>query len=222
MLKILACYKWVIDQNDLRINRAAQELIIDRVGYKVGDYDKNAIEEAVILAEKYEGQASVITVGPPEARKSIKDVLSRGPDSVFFINSPTFNNLEPSQTSAILGAVLKEHIEYDLIICGESSGDLYAQQVGPRLAKNLGIPCITYANKISLEKDTLIVERKMGDGIEVVASNLPVLVTVFPEINSPRVPGLKDTLAAGKKPIKEITANEISVPYPSLLQTVLE
>ena len=139
MLKIIACFKWVIDEADIRAAADSKSLLLDRVGYKISDYDRNAIEEAVRLKERHGGSVAAVTVGQPAARKSLKDVLSRGPDTAYFVSDPSFEDLEPSQTAAILAEVIGSQMEYDLIICGEGSSDLYAQQLGPRLAERMGI-----------------------------------------------------------------------------------
>lgn len=220
MLRIITCFKWVIDQADIKTVPGSRELALDRAGYRISDYDRFAIEEAVILQEQYGGSTAAITVGSPAARKSLKDVLSRGPEKAYFVNDTSFDNLEPSQTSSILAAAIHTGLEYDLIICGEGSGDLYAQQVGVRLAEVLEIPCATCVSKITIVDDQLIAERKLEDGIEVVAVPLPALVTVLPEINTPRIPGLKDTLAASKKPVIDITAADLGQSFEPCLETV--
>lgn len=218
MLKILTCFKWVIDEAYVKVG-ASRELILDRVDYKISDYDRNAMEEAVRLREAYGGCVEAITVGPPTATKGLKDALSRGPEKAYFVNDPSFVDLEPSQTAAILADAIKSQIEYDLIICGEGSSDLYARQVGPRLAEKLGIPCITFVNRLQIEDGQVIAERKMEDGVEVVSAPLPVLITVLPDINTPRIPGLRDTLAAAKKPVVNIALSDLGHTYPSCLQT---
>lgn len=220
MLRILTCFKWVIDQADIKTAPGSRELVLDRAAYRLSDYDRYAIEEAVVLQERYGGSTAAITVGTAAARKSLKDVLSRGPEQAYFVNDESFNNLEPSQTSSILASAINNRIDFDLIICGEGSGDLYAQQVGPRLAESLGIPCTTCVSKITAEDGQLIAERKLDDGIEVVLLPLPALVTVLPDINTPRIPGLKDTLAASKKPITDITAADLGDSFAPCLQTV--
>ncbi len=219
MPRILTCYKWVIDQADIKTAPGSKELDLERVAYRISEYDRYAIEESTLLIENYGGSAAAITVGAPSARKSLKDVLSRGPEKAYFVNDPAYENLEPSQTAAILAAAIHARAEYDLIICGEGSGDLYAQQVGPRLAELLNIPCVTYVNKLTIDGDHLIAERKMEEGIEVLSLPLPALVSVLPDINTPRIPGLKDTLAAGKKPVEEITAADIGQEFVPCLHT---
>jgi len=219
MLSIAACFKWVVDEEYIRAGSSG-ELDFRSVNYKISDYDRNAIEEAVRIKEKYGGSVTAITIGAPDARKGLKDALSRGPDKAYFVNDESFKNLEPSQTAAILADVTGSKIEHDLVICGEGSSDLYTQQVGPRLAERLGMPCISFIQKLTIEGRQIIAERKVENGVEVTAAPMPALVTVLPEINTPRIPGVKDTLMASKKEVVNITKDELSQTYePTLLTT---
>ncbi len=220
MPRIITCFKWVVDQADIRVVPGTDELSLDRVGYRISEYDRNCLEEGARLKEQYGGEVVGLTVGIPGAKKSIKDALSRGPEKAYFVTDPSFSNLEPGQTAAIMAAAISSQIEYDLIICGEGSGDLYAQQVGPRLAEMLGIPCAVFVNKIEIKEKEAIVECKVEDGVEVLALPLPALITVLPDINTPRVPGLKDTLAAGKKPVEEITLQDLNKSFDPYLETL--
>lgn len=219
MPNILSCYKWVIDEAYIKVGSSSQ-LDMNSVDYKISDYDKNAIEEAVLLQEKYGGSSAVITIGRPEETKGIKDALSRGPEKAYFVNDSSFADLEPGQTASILADAISGRIEFDIILCGEGSSDLYAQQVGPRLAEKLGIPCICFAVKIEVQGNEVLVERKVEDGLEVVRAPLPILITVAPDINVPRIPGLRDTLAASKKPVEEISLKDLGGEYPALIQTL--
>ncbi len=94
-------FKWVADEAYVKASTSG-ELDLSFAEYKISDYDKNAIEEAVLLAEKYGGTVAVATVGLPEDTKSIKDALSRGPEKAYFINDADFSGLEPSQTASLL------------------------------------------------------------------------------------------------------------------------
>ncbi len=219
MLKIITCFKWVVDEAYIR-RTPTGELDFSSIDYKISEYDRNAIEEAVRLKEALGGTITALTVGVPESAKGVKDALSRGPDNAFFISDPDFRNLEPFQTAEILGGVIKNRIEFDLIICGEGSGDLYAQQVGVRVAVNLGIPYISFVQKLSVENGMITVERKRDDFTEIISSSLPALITVLPEINSPRIPGVRDTLMASKKPITIIGRADLDSLPAARLETI--
>jgi len=219
MPTLIACFKWVVDEAYIRRGPGGA-LDFSSVDYKIGEYDRNAIEEAVRLRDAGGGSVIGVTVGVPESAKGVKDGLSRGMDQAFFVSDPSFRDLEPSQTAAILAEVIRTRIpQYDLIACGEGSSDLYAQQVGPRLAELLGIPCVCFVQKLSLEGGTLRAERRVEDGVEVVEAPLPALVTVLPDINTPRIPGVKDTLMAGKKPVTAVTKEELTGSFEGALKT---
>jgi electron transfer flavoprotein beta subunit len=221
MPTLIACFKWVIDEAYIR-KGAGGALDFSAVDFKIGEYDRNAIEEAVRLRDTAGGGTVIgITVGVPESAKGVKDGLSRGMDQAFFAADPSFRDLEPSQTAAILAEIIRSRIpQYDLIACGEGSSDLYAQQVGPRLAELLGIPCICFVQKLTLGEGKLTAERRVEDGVEIVEASLPALVTVLPDINTPRIPGVKDTLMASKKPVTTIKREELAGSFEALMKTV--
>lgn len=221
MLKIIACFKWVADDADIKVDAASRKLILDRAGFKISQYDRNAIEEATRIQEQHGGAVAAVTVAPPTAKQCLKDALSRGPDTAWFINDPSFSGLEPSQTASILAEMLRSQIEYDLIICGEGSGDIYAQQVGPALAEKLGIPCATCVNKLTYDENgkQIVAERKLEEDIEVVSIPLPALVTVLPDINTPRIPTLKQVLGAAKKPVNNVTLEGLGKVPGACLRT---
>ena len=219
MPNMVACFKWVVDEAYIR-KGSSGILDFSAVDYKISEYDRNAIEEAVRFKGACGGNVTVITIGAPEASKGVKDALSRGADQAFFISDPSFNQMESSQTAAILGEVISARIPYELIICGEGSSDQYAQQVGPRLAEILKIPCISYVQKATIEGGRIIAERRVEEGIEIVEAQMPVLITVLPDVNTPRIPGVKDTLMASKKTVVTIKKEELPNIGAARLQTM--
>lgn len=212
----VACFKWVVDEAYIRRDSSGG-LDFSAVDYKIGEYDRNAIEEAVRLKETFGGQVIAVTAGTPDSSRGVKDALSRGADQAIFAGDPSFHALDPSQTACLLSEVVRKWIpSYDLILCGEGSSDQYFQQVGPRMAENLGIPCVSFARRITLKEKEVIVNRRSEDGTEIIAAPLPALVTVHPDINVPRIPGVKDTLMASKKPVTTIKADDLTPCEPRL------
>lgn len=210
MPHVVCCFKWVVDESYLKVG-AGKELETDRADCKISDYDRNAIEEAVRLKETYGGTVTALTVGPSGASKGVKDALSRGADNAYFLNTGSLSDLKPEDTAALLAQVIASHLsECDLIICGEGSSDLYACQVGPRLAEHLGMPLVSFASRVEIKGNTLVVERKAEDGMELVETQMPAVITVTPDINTPRIPSLRDTLGAAKKPVVSLGLQDVS------------
>jgi len=121
---------------------------------------------------------------------------------------------------SLVAAIGKEGF-YDLIICGEGSADAYNQQLAPRLAKILGIPAVTFVNKLEMDGDKVKATRKLGDCTEVVTVQGPAVISVMPEINKPRIPSLKQVLAAAKKPSEELKIGDLGLSDDELTPKVV-
>lgn len=210
MQKLLVCYKWVLDEQDIKI---AGDLSLDtgRAKYKISDYDKNAIEEGALLAEKHGVGVEALTFGTTAAKQSLKDALSRGLDKVYWIGDATGEQADAFVTANVLAAAIKKIGQYDLILCGEGSSDSYSQQTAPRLAALLGIPAITFVQKLTVADGKVVATRKLGDCIEEITVTGPAIVSVLPEINKPRIPGLKQVMAAAKKPSEEVKISDLGL-----------
>jgi electron transfer flavoprotein beta subunit len=203
-MRIVACIKAAPDDADITVG-PDRSLDFSRAQWKVGSYDLNAIEAARRLADAVGGEVIGLTVGGDELAntKLRKDALSRGLDSLVIV--PGSPDADSFQTASALAAALGE-LGYDLVVLGAGSSDRYAQQVGNQLGALLGVPTLNYVNGITADGERLRVERLLEDAEQVVEVSLPAVVSVTSGINVPRIAGMKDILAAGKKPVTEASA----------------
>ncbi|MFQ6086912.1 MAG: electron transfer flavoprotein subunit beta/FixA family protein, partial [Candidatus Bathyarchaeia archaeon] len=159
MVRILVCVKQAVDVSQLKVDSATRRLITVDAPKKISDFDKNALEEAIRIREKLGGEVFTVTVGPEDAKTTLREALAMGADKAYLISDPIFENSDTLATSYILAEAIKKIGPFDLILCGEASIDSFSAQVGPRLAERLGVPLITYARKLSLEGDAVTAER---------------------------------------------------------------
>lgn len=216
-MNIIACYKWVLDEQDIKITPGNLALDVSRAKGKISEYDKNAIEEAVIQAQTCEAEVISLTFGNSKAKQSLKDALSRGPAKGYWVNDTAADTADGYVTANVLSAAIKKIGGYDLILFGEGSSDTYGQQVGPRVATLLGIPAITFVSQIKIEGDTVIATRKLENCTEQIRVKLPAVITVLPEINKPRIPSLKQVLGASKKPVQEWKITDLGLGDTALV-----
>ena len=200
MVKIIVLVKQVFQTQDLRIDRSTKTLVTQGVPRVISETDKNAIEEAVRIKEKLGGKVTAMSLGPPEAKEALREALAMGGDEACLLTDPLFEGSDSHATANILAAGVTKILEYDLILSGAYSEDLFAFQVGPRLAEICNLPQITYAVKLTIDGDRLLAERDLENERQVVEAKLPCLVTVAREINEPRLPTLMAIMAASKKP----------------------
>jgi len=211
MVKIIVLVKQVFQTADLKVDRGTKTLITQGVPRVISETDKNAIEEAIRIKEKHGGHIAALTLGPPEGKEALREALAMGADEAYLLTDPLFEGSDAHATANVLAAAVTKILEYDLILCGVYSEDLYAFQVGPRLAEICNLPQITYAAKLTLDGGRLVAERDLENERQVVETKLPCLVTVVREINEPRLPTLMAIMAASKKPTHTWNAADLSL-----------
>ena len=202
-MNIVAAFKVVPDDQDIQVS-ADRTLDYSKAKNTVSAYDLNAIEAAAQLAAATQGSKVVaVTVGGADIddSKLKKNVLARGVDELYMTADDACKGLDAHAAAAALADLVAKAGEYDLILCGDGSADDYAQQVDVQLAARLGLPSVNGATKIEAGSGSVTVERTLEDVVEVVEAPLPCVVSVAPDIALPRIPGMKDILAAGKKPM---------------------
>jgi electron transfer flavoprotein beta subunit len=211
-MKVVVCIKQVPDTGEVRIDPETGNLIREGVPSIVNPDDKHAVEEAVVLKEKYGGKVTVITMGPRQADAALRECLAMGADEAILLSDKAFSGADTSATSYTLGSAIKKLGEFDLILCGRQALDGNTAQVGPQLAEFLKVPQVTYARKIEITGGGLKVERALEDGYEIVETKLPALVTATKDLNIPRIPPMDAIMDAyGQKEIITWTASDIEV-----------
>ena len=219
-MNTVACYKITPDNQDVAV---APDGSIDlaHAAMVLGEYDLMAIEEAAKVAEATEGRAVLLTAGGEALgdTKLVKAALSRGASELYSVSDPALADADAFQTATVLAAALGK-MEYDLVICGEGSADRYEQQVGSLLGSLLGLPVVNAVSSIEPRDGSVVVERALENEVEVLEVALPAVVSVTTDINMPRIPQLKDILAAGKKPVTTWTLDEVGGLSSACVETV--
>lgn len=219
-MKIMVCYKLVPEEQDIQI-LADKTLDFSRAEWKIGMYDLNAVEAAVALAKEGD-QVCALTAGGDivENSKLKKAVLSRGTQVQYSVADPSFAAADSFYTAKALAAAIRKIGNVDLVLCGEGSGDMYARQVGSLLSGQLGWAGVNAVNKITVTEEGLLVERNLEEEVQVLALSLPAVLSVTTDINTPRIPGMKDILAAGKKESVHWQAGDLLPEGRPRVQTV--
>lgn len=220
-MNIVAAFKVVPDDQDIQVS-ADGTLDYSKAKNTVSAYDLNAIEAAAQLAAANEGSNVVaVTVGGADIddSKLKKNVLARGVDELYMTADDACKGLDARATAVALAELVSKVGDFDVVLCGDGSADNYAQQVDVQLAAKLGLPVVTAATKITAKDGALEVERTLEDVVEVVEVPLPAVVSVAPDIALPRIPGMKDILAAGKKPSSVYAASDVEAAVIDVVET---
>ncbi|MDR0857666.1 MAG: electron transfer flavoprotein subunit beta/FixA family protein [Oscillospiraceae bacterium] len=187
-MKIVVCAKQVPDTNEVKIDPVKGTLIRDGVPSILNPDDANALEAALSVKDVTPGTTvSVVSMGPPQATSMLKECIAMGADDAYLLSARAFGGADTCATSTTIAAGITKVGDVDLIFAGRQAIDGDTAQVGPQVAQRLGLPFVTYVQKVrELKQGSVIVERQLEDGYEVIEVPTPCVLTAVKELNTPR------------------------------------
>jgi electron transfer flavoprotein beta subunit len=202
-MKIAACIKRV-PTTDAQIKISADGKGLDTAGfqYMASFYDEIAVEEALKTKEKLGGDVTVITLGPSDASKEVREFMARGADAGCILKDDQWYARDARSTAKALAAKVKQ-LGAELVFAGKIATDRDNASVGPMLATYLGWACVTDVVALELAADKGTAKRETEQGVETVSFSLPAVITCSKGLNEPRRPNLKGIMAVKSKPIPE-------------------
>jgi electron transfer flavoprotein beta subunit len=119
--------------------------------------------------------------------------------------------------------ILKAVVEQEapgLVLMGKQAIDDDCNQTGQMLAALLGWAQGTFASKIVIDGDALLVTREVDGGLQTVKLKSPAVVTADLRLNEPRYASLPNIMKAKKKPIAEKAPADYGVDVAARLQVL--
>lgn len=214
-MNMLVCVKQVPDTTEIRIDPVKNTLIRDGVPSIVNPFDAYALEAAARIKDKDpSSQIVLLSMGPEQAKNALKECLAVGGDKAYLVTDRAFGGSDTLATSYILSSAIKKLEEtegkFDIIFCGKQAIDGDTAQVGPEIAEHLGYPQVTYALEVFAEDGKIKVKKEVEEGFEIIGVKTPCVITVTKPSFDPRYPTVKSKLAANRKEIGAITADDIA------------
>ena len=207
-MHIVVCIKQVPDSAQIRVHPVTNTIMRQGVPAIINPYDLYALEEALRLKDLHRGRVTVLCMGPLQAEAALRKALSFGADEAILVSDRAFAGSDTLATSYALAAAIKrvqQDMPIDLVFAGKQTIDGDTAQVGPGIAKRLGLQLLTYVAKIEaldLEQGFITVHRRAEGGVQVLKTSLPCLVTVLEGINEMRFASMDDMFRAARHPLK--------------------
>ena len=210
MRRIVVCIKRVVDANvKVRVKPDGSGVDLANVKMAMNPFCEIALEEALRLREAGKAEEVVaVTVGPDEARDTLRTALAMGADRALRVDAPT--DTEPLAVARILKAVVLDE-DANLVFLGKQAVDDDNNQTGQMLAALLGWGQATFASKIEIGDSEATVTREVDSGLEVVRLPLPAVITADLRLNEPRYITLPSIMKAKRKPMEEKDAESYGV-----------
>jgi electron transfer flavoprotein beta subunit len=220
MLNIVVCVKAVPDPKEacnIKIDPDTKTLLRCDVPMVVNPLDKNAMEAALQLKDKFDAHITVLSMGPPEAGTIVKECLALGADQGFLLSDPVFGGADAYATAFTLAKGIENIGDFDVIFCGMASSDGSTEWVGPELAIFLDLPVVTLVKEIvDCDGPVWQVKASVENGYRLMQVRLPAVFTVTRELNTPRTLSFSGIIKARKKEINQMSGDQLGVPAESL------
>ena len=202
-MHIIVTIKQVPDTHEITIDPEKGTLNREGVPSIINPEDKNALEAALALRKIHGGKITVLSMGPPQAEKALREAMSMGADEAILLTDKDFAGADTLATSYALSCAIKKIANYDLIISGRQAIDGDTAQTGPQIAEFLKIPQITYVCGLEITDGIIRAKSAFDDLIRTVEAKLPALITVTKDMNIPRYPSLPGIIKAFRE--KKVT-----------------
>lgn len=208
----VVCVKQVPDTSEVKIDPRKNTLMREGVVSIINPFDEFAIEEALRIKDEFGGKVTAITMGPPQAEEVLKKCLAMGVDDVILLSDKAFAGSDTLATSSVLAHAIDKLAEVDLVFCGKQAIDGDTAQVGPGIARRLGMRQLSYVcavDEVNPKDNSVTVQRSVEAGREKLKAIMPALLTVVKDINQPRFPSVLKLRRAQRAEVPVWNATDI-------------
>jgi electron transfer flavoprotein beta subunit len=211
-MKILVCLKQVPHKDArLDVRSDAKWIQEENIKFEINVYDTYALEEALRIRDRGEGEVVVACIGPDRVQQSLRTALGMGADRAIHIWDEALASTDSVGIATTLAAAAASE-NFDLVLMGLMADDSNFGITGPFLAERLGMPHVTSVVKAEFNNGELQVERELEGGtLEVLSIPRPCLLAVQTGINEVRYASLKGIMQAKKKPLDKKTLGDLGL-----------
>ena len=218
-MRVLVPVKRVIDYNvKVRVKADNSGVELANVKMAMNPFDEIAVEQALRLKEAGGAEeVVVVSIGPAQNQETIRTALAMGADRGIHIEA--LHDVEPLAVAKLLKAVV-ERENPGLVLVGKQAIDDDCNQTGQMLAALLGWAQGTFVSALDVVGDTAKIVREVDGGLEHLEIKMPAIVSVDLRLNEPRYASLPNIMKAKKKPLDNLTVDDLGVDIKPRLTVV--
>ena len=151
-MHIVVCIKQVPDSAQIRVHPVTNTIMRQGVPTIINPFDLFSLEEALRLKDQLGAKVTVLTMGPKMAEQALRKALTFGANDAVLLTDRAFAGSDTLATSYALSSAIAKIAEahpIDMVFCGKQTIDGDTAQVGPGIAKRLGLQLLTYVSRIA-------------------------------------------------------------------------
>jgi electron transfer flavoprotein beta subunit len=187
------------------LDRAASEPVPDEI-------NERALENALAYKDSAKDtEVVVLAMGPQDAEKSLRKLLSMGADSAVLVSDPALAGADMVQTARVLAAAIAKVGAVDVVLAGNEATDGRGGMVPAMVAEILGVPVLPGLDQVDLAAGKVSGTARVDGGTLELESGLPAVVSVTEKSAEARFPNFKGIMAAKKKALHTWSLTELGI-----------
>jgi electron transfer flavoprotein beta subunit len=210
VVKVIVVYKWARDPEDAAVRNDGS---VDWRGSRmaVGEDDHAAVAVGLALADASGGSAAGVTLGDGDATWA----MARGLEEVVALaDAPIL--VDNAATAALLAAVIRWVGAVDVVVIGDAEP---YPGVPAALAGVLGWPALLGVSTATCAAGRVLATRRLGDREQTMSLGLPAVLAVAAASAEKQAPGMKEILAARKRPIRVVSMADLALARDDRLRS---
>ncbi len=196
---------------DFRLRRDSDDANLDSA-------DEPSLAIARQLVQQQGGEVTAVSMGPEAATTAMFQALGEGANKATLVSDDALQGADALATGRVLAATISR-APFDLVIAGVESSDGSTGTMPMALAELLGIPCATFARRLRVSGEGIVIERQTQAGHDVIECPLPALVTVTAGVAEARIPSMRDVMQAQTKPIERLSLADLGLDHDQVRPT---
>jgi len=186
----------------------AERGLAERVADEISE---RALEVALSYADSVpDTEIHILTVAPDGAADTIRKILAMGATGATHVVDEGLLGADLGLTAEVIAAALRR-IGFDLVIAGNQSTDGMGGVLPVMIAEKLGIPAATNLGEVTIEADRVLGVRSSDEATQHVSARYPAIISITETLPDARFPNFKGIMAAKKKPIDELSLDELGI-----------
>lgn len=211
-MTVAVAYKWAANPQEASVSADG---VVDwsRAKPAVSEYDPVAIQLGRALADVDGSELLGLSVGTAATAGSMakKAAMSRGLDRGVVVADDDVATWNLTKVAEALAQLVRRAGNVDVLLAGDASIDENAKMVPALVAGYLAWPCFQDVADLHRTADGWTITQNIAGGTRSVEVSGPVVVSIASDAVQAKVPGMKDILAAGKKPVEEVPVAELGL-----------
>lgn len=219
-MTVVVAYKYASNPQDATV-AADGKVDWTRAKPSVSEYDSVAIELGRNVADAAGAELVGVSVGPSTVSSSMakKAAMSKGFDRGIVAADDSTADWNITKVASALADLIGKVDGVDLVLTGDASLDNGARLTSALLGGFLGWPVFQEVRSIQKTADGYKLTQRAGNGTREIDVNGPVVASAGSDAVTPRVPSMKEILAAGKKQVDVVDVAELKTVDASVETT---